>query len=134
MYETSINNHERFPEEDRVLVMLRKNVHEDIEDEYKYPKKYSYEFISFVPVAVTSEMIGTSIEELVMHNYPNKRSWECSRLCKFPQEIVLRFNYRSHLKYVLLRAKPNRPINGALIYIADGVGGNFNDLEYRKIG
>ena len=133
MYETS-NNHEIFPEEDNILVVERKNVEEDMNEDFKYPKKYSYEFISFHPVAVTSEMLGTSIEELVMHNFPNKRSWECTRLCKFPQEIVLRFNYRSLLKYVLLRAKHNRPINGAIIYIADGVGGNFNDLQYRKLG
>ena len=133
MYERNIN-HEIFPEQDKIFVVERKNIEEDLNEDFKYPKKYSYEFITFHPVAVTSEMLGTSIEELVMHNYPNKRCWECSRLCKFPQEIVFRFNYRSHLKYVLLRAKPNRPINGAIIYMADGVGGNFNDLEYRKIG
>jgi len=76
----------------------------------------------------------SSIEELIMHNFPNKRSWECSRLCNFPQEIVIRFNYRSHLRYVLLRAKPNRSVNDVVIMMADGVSGNFNDVEYRKIG
>ena len=118
-----------------MIITERKNIQEQITDEdYKYPKRYSYEFIPFHPVAVTSEMLGTSTEELVMHNFPNKRSWECTRLCNFPQEMVHRLNYRSHIKYVLLRAKPHRPINGVIILIADGVGGNFNDLEYRQVG
>ena len=43
MYETSIN-HEIFPEEDNILVVERKNVEEDMNEDFKYPKKYSYEF------------------------------------------------------------------------------------------
>ena len=113
-----------FPEQDRVLIVDSKN---------NYPNRKLYEFIPFHPVCVTSEMVGTTIEELLHHNFPSKRSWECSRLCDFPQELVVRLNYRSHMKYILIRAKINRPIEIVDIYTSDGVYGNFNDVEYRKI-
>ena len=38
------------------------------------------------------------------------------------------------MKYVLVRAKLSRAIPSVDIYIADGVYGNFNDTEYRKVG
>lgn len=113
-----------FPEQERVLVVENKSM---------YPNKQTYEYLPFHPVCVTSEMIGTSVEELLLHNFPNKRSWECSRLCDFPQELIVRLNYRSHMKYILIKAKIGRPIDLVEIYTADGVYGNFNDCSYRKI-
>jgi hypothetical protein len=115
-----------FQELDRLLVVETNKVEE--------PKKSLYEFLPFHPACVSSEMVGTSIEELLMHNFPSKRSWECSRLCNFPQELIIRLNYRSHMKYVVLKAKPNRPIPELEIHTADGVYGNFNDSEYTKVG
>jgi hypothetical protein len=112
-----------FLEQDRVLVVQNK----------LNQNKQTYEYLPFHPVCVTSEMIGTSVEELLLHNFPNKRSWECSRLCDFPQELIVRLNYRSHMKYILIRAKVSRPIDLVEIYTADGVYGNFNDCSYRKI-
>lgn len=95
--------------------------------------KNNYEFIPFHPVSVTSEMLGTSIEELYQHNNPNKRSWECSRLCSFPQEIIIRLNKRSHVKYILLRSKINRPSPEVMIYLADGGTHSYLDISYRKL-
>lgn len=103
-------------------------------DEHELPKKQFYEFIPFHPVSVTSEMVGTSVEELFQHNYPSKRSWENSRMGSYPQELIVRLNHRSHIKYILLRAKINRPIPEAVFYLGDGVGGSFHDTEFRKFG
>jgi centrosomal protein CEP104 len=119
-------NFNYFPEQDRVTEISKKS--------HSKTEKKVYEFLLFHPVCASSEMVGTSIEELLIHNYPNKRSWECSRICNFPQEVILRLDYRSHLKYVMLRAKVNRPIQEVELHIADGVEGNFNDATYRKIG
>lgn len=115
------SNYNYFPEGDKVTAI-------------KEGKKKTYEFIPFHPVSVSSEMIGTSVEELLMHNFPTKRSWECSRLCEFPQELVIRMNFRSHIKYLILKSKIYRPIPELDIYIGDGVAGNFIDCEYRKLG
>ena len=102
-------------------------------DENELPKKQFYEFIPFHPASVTSEMVGTSVEELFQHNYPSKRSWECSRMGVFPQELIVRLNQRSHVKYVILRAKINRPIPEVILYMGDGVTGSYNDCEFRKL-
>lgn len=101
-------------------------------DYNELPKKQYYEFIPFHPASITSEMIGTSIEELYQHNYPNKRSWECSRLCIFPQEIIVRFNYRAHIKFILIRAKIDRSIPEVNFYIGDGLSGSYLDTSFRK--
>jgi hypothetical protein len=116
-----------FPEQDRVLVVDSNSKKNEL------PSRQLYEFLPFQPVCVSSEMVGTSVEELLIHNFPSKRSWECSRLCNFPQELVVRLNHRSHMKYILIRAKISRPIEELDIYAADGVHGNFNDAEYRKL-
>ena len=94
------SNYNYFPEHDRVIEVRDKNNN----------FKQTYEFLTFHPVSVTSEMVGTSIDELLMHNFPTKKSWENSRLSSFPQEIIIRLNYRSHMKYVLIKAKVSRPI------------------------
>lgn len=95
--------------------------------------KQCYEFIPYHPVSVSSEMVGTNIEELLMHNFPTRTSWENSRLANYPEEVILRLNHRSHVKYILIRAKAKRPIPHTDIYIGDGVVGNFNDTSYTKI-
>ena len=91
-----------------------------------------YEFIPYHPVSVSSEMAGTTIEELVMHNFPTKQSWENSRLGAYPEEVIMRLNHRSEIRYILLRSKINRPIPLVVIHIGDGVFGNFNDTKYVK--
>jgi hypothetical protein len=126
-----------FPAQDKILAIEKvwnnqkwntnNNFHPDT------TLKKFYEFLPYHPVSVTSEMIGTSIEELLIHNFPTKRSWECSRLCNFPQELVIRLNYRSHMKFVIIKSKINKPIQEVELYIADGITGNFNDNEYRKL-
>lgn len=105
-----------------------------VKDDNEPPKKQYYEFLSFHPACVSSEMVGTSVEELFQHNYPSKRSWECSRLCAFPQELIVRLSQRSHIKYVLLRAKINRPVPEVTLYVGDGNSGSFIDTEFRKFG
>ena len=127
-----------FLEQDKMLVVdkafpLYNGEKPGLPLDYNYNEKY-YEFIPFQPVAASSEMVGTSVEELLMHNFPTKRCWECSRLCAFPQEVVFRLNYRSHIKYCLLRAKINRPIEEVYVYIGDGITGGFNDCQYIKYG
>lgn len=121
-----------FPNQDTVLQIdtispsLQTNAHNDQLRQY-------YEFIPYHPVSVSSEMVGTTIEELLMHNFPTKNSWENSRLGQYPEEVIMRMNHRSHIKYVLLRAKINRPIPAVDLYIGDGVFGNFNDTQYLKV-
>lgn len=132
-----IGENEYFHEQDAIMEISKplydgKNWRQ--KDENELPKKQFYEFLPFHPVSVTSEMSGTSVEELYMHNYPSKRSWETSRMGVFPQELIVRLNYRSHIKYILLRSKVNRPIPEVLFYIGDGIGGSFIDAEFRKIG
>ncbi|MCQ2820067.1 MAG: hypothetical protein MJ252_22600 [archaeon] len=93
-----------------------------------------FEFIPYHPVSVSSEMVGTTIEELLLHNFPTKNSWENSRLCSYPEEVIVRLDHRSEIKFVLVRAKVNRPIPEVNVYIGDGICGNFNDTKYDKAG
>lgn len=115
-----------FQEHDRMVIPESSRV--------EPPRNQIYEFLPFQPVCVSSEMVGTSVEELLANNFPSKRSWECSRLCDFPQELIVRLNYRSHMKFVTLKTKINRPIQEMEIYAADGITGNFTDTEYTKVG
>ena len=120
-----------FPEENNVLQMGEPS---PFENEYNNDMQRQYfEFIPFHPVSTTSEMVGTTIEELLQHNFPTKNSWENSRFARYPEEIVIRLNHRSDVRFVLLRAKVDRPIPKVDIYIGDGVYGNFNDTKYVKL-
>jgi len=120
-----------FPEENNVLQMGEPS---PFENEYNNDMQRQYfEFIPFHPVSTTSEMVGTTIEELLQHNFPTKNSWENSRFARYPEEIVIRLNHRSDIRFVLLRAKVDRPIPKVDIYIGDGVYGNFNDTKYLKL-
>ena len=105
------------------------------QDSKDFPSKQRqyFEFIPFIPVSATSEMVGTTIEELLQHNFPNKNSWENSRFAHYPEEIILRLNHRSEVRFILLRAKIDRPIPKIEIYLGDGVFGNFNDTKYIKL-
>ena len=120
-----------FPKQDSVLVVENRG---RTNDSMPYAEKFTYSFIPFHPVAVTSEMVGTSIEELYMHNFATARNWESGRMIDFPQEVVLRTDFRAYFKYILLKAKANRPIEEVEIWISDGIFGQFHEVEYRKIG
>jgi len=120
-----------FPEENNVLQMGEPSPFEN-ENNNDMQRQY-FEFIPFHPVSITSEMVGTTIEELLQHNFPTKNSWENSRFARYPEEIVIRLNHRSDVRFVLLRAKVDRPIPRVDIYIGDGVYGNFNDTKYLKL-
>ena len=113
-----------FPEENNVL-----EVNETPND----MRRQYFEFIPFHPVSTTSEMVGTTIEELLQHNFPTKNSWENSRFARYPEEIVVRLNHRSEIRFILLRAKVDRPIPRVDIYLGDGVYGNFNDTKYLRL-
>jgi centrosomal protein CEP104 len=39
---------------------------------------------------------------------PQTRTWECARYAKFPQEIVIRLNYRSEIAHIILISKEER--------------------------
>ena len=116
-----------FPEENNVLEI------NESPNQYNDRQRQYFEFIPFHPVSTTSEMVGTTIEELLQHNFPTKNSWENSRFARYPEEIVIRLNHRSEVRFVLLRAKVDRPIPRVDIYIGDGVFGNFNDTKYLKL-
>jgi centrosomal protein CEP104 len=124
-----------FPQEDNVLHVnnnlnsYQNNNNTIINDQFRQ----FYEFIPYHPVSTSSEMVGTTIEELLMHNFPTKNSWENSRLGNYPEEVIVRLNHRSDIKFILLRAKINRPIPVCEIYIGDGIYGNFNDTKYIKL-
>ena len=91
--------------------------------------KSLFTWVPFECVAATSEMQGTSLEDLNMISFePSPRSWECARYCKFPQEVVIRLNYRSEIAHVILMAKEDRFIPEVEILIGDGVSGSFMDV------
>ena len=123
-----------FPEESK-MIQIDDPISTPYQGEKDFPSKQRqyFEFIPFIPVSATSEMIGTTIEELLQHNFPNKNSWENSRFAHYPEEIILRLNHRSEVRFVLLRAKVDRPIPKIEIYLGDGVFGNFNDTKYVKL-
>ena len=123
-----------FPEESKIIqigdpITTPNQVQSDLPGK----QRQYFEFIPFHPVSATSEMVGTTIEELLQHNFPNKNSWENSRFGHFPEELVIRLNHRSDVRFILLRAKPDRPIPKLEIYLGDGVFGNFNDTKYVKL-
>ena len=123
-----------FPEESKIIqigdpITTPNQVQSDLPGK----QRQYFEFIPFHPVSATSEMVGTTIEELLQHNFPNKNSWENSRFGHFPEELVIRLNHRSDVRFILLRAKPDRPIPKIEIYLGDGVFGNFNDTKYVKL-
>ena len=123
-----------FPQEDNVLqVNNNLNSYQNNNNIHNDQFRQFYEFIPYHPVSTSSEMVGTTIEELLMHNFPTKNSWENSRLGNYPEEVIVRLNHRSDIKFVLLRAKINRPIPICEIYIGDGIYGNFNDTKYIKL-
>ena len=123
-----------FPEESKII-QIGDPITTPNQEETDYPSKQRqyFEFIPFHPVSATSEMVGTSIEELLQHNFPSKNSWENSRFAHYPEEIVIRLNHRSEVRFILLRAKNDRPIPKLEIYLGDGVYGNFNDTKYVKL-
>ena len=97
--------------------------------------KSLFTWVPFTCVAASSEMQGTSLEDLSMITFePHVRSWECARYCKFPQEVVIRLNYRSEIAHLILMAKEDRFLPEVEVWIGDGVSGSFLDVEYRLAG
>ena len=119
-----------FPEESNVLEIGEPS---PFTNKTNDRQRQYFEFIPFHPVSATSEMVGTTIEELLQHNFPTKNSWENSRFARYPEEIVIRLNHRSEVRFVLIRAKVDRPIPKVDIYLGDGIYGNFNDTKYLKL-
>ena len=71
--------------------------------------KSLFTWIPFSCVAASSEMQGTSLEDLSMITFePSTKTWECARYASFPQEIVIRLNYRSEIAHVMIMAKEDR--------------------------
>ena len=91
-----------FPEESNVLEIGEPS---PFTNKTNDRQRQYFEFIPFHPVSATSEMVGTTIEELLQHNFPTKNSWENSRFARYPEEIVIRLNHRSEVRFVLIRAK-----------------------------
>lgn len=50
-----------------------------------------------------------------------------------PTGDIIRLNKRSHVKYILLRSKINRPSPEVMIYLADGGTHSYLDVSYRKL-
>ena len=97
--------------------------------------KSLFTWTPFTAVAASSEMQGTSLEDLSLITFePQVRTWECARYCNYPQEIVIRLNYRSEIAHLILMAKEDRFIPEAEIHIGDGMSGSFLDVEYRLAG
>ena len=123
-----------FPEESKMIqIGDPMTTPEQTQNDFPSKQRQYFEFIPFHPVSATSEMVGTTIEELLQHNFPTKNSWENSRFAHYPEEIVIRLNHRSDIRFVLIRAKIDRPIPKLEIYLGDGVFGNFNDTKYVKL-
>ena len=122
-----------FPEESKII-QIGDQISTPEQTPTNYPSKQRqyFEFIPFHPVSVTSEMVGTTIEELLQHNFVNKNSWENSRFGHFPEELVVRLNHRSEVRFVLLRAKLATHYNiteeGATVKV-EGIG-NFIKLVF----
>ena len=97
--------------------------------------KSMFTWVPFTAVAASSEMQGTSLEDLSLISFePQTRTWECARYCAFPQEIVVRLSYRCEIAHVVLMAKEDRFIPEVEILIGDGMSGSFMDVEYRQAG
>lgn len=97
--------------------------------------KSLFTWVPFTSVAASSEMQGTSLEDLSMITFePQTKSWECARYCKYPQEIVIRLNYRCEVAHVIVMAKEDRFIPAVEVHIGDGVSGSFMDVDYRLAG
>ena len=111
-----------FPEESKMIqIGDPMTTPERTQNDFPSKQRQYFEFIPFHPVSATSEMVGTTIEELLQHNFPTKNSLENSRFAHYPEEIVIRLNHRSDKRFVLIRAKIDRPIPKLEIYLGDGV-------------
>jgi len=62
------------------------------------------------------------------------RAWECARYATFPQEIVIRLNYRCEVAHIVVMSKEDRFIPEIETYIGDGMSGSFQDVDYRLAG
>ncbi len=97
--------------------------------------KSLFTWVPFNCVAASSEMQGTSLEDLSMITFePHTGAWECARYCKFPQEIVIRLNYRSEIAHLIMMSKEDRFVPEVEIHIGDGMTGSFLDVDYRLAG
>ena len=105
---------------------------ERLEREINRNAKSRFTWIQFHAVGSTSEMEGTSLEELELNNFePSERSWEWGVYSEFPQEVWVRLNFRAEIAHVILMAKEDRFIPEWEILIGDGISGSFVDAEYR---
>lgn len=95
-----------------------------------------FTWVPFTVVSVSSEMQGTSADDLARHQnfQPQQHTWECARYCSYPQEIIIRLNYRSEVAHLILMAKEDRYIPEVEVYVGDGLSGSFLDVEYRRAG
>ena len=94
--------------------------------------KSLFTWIPFEPVAATSQMDGTYLQDLSFQTFEaSTRTWECSRYASFPQEVCVRLNYRAEIAHIVIMAKENRFIPECEILIGDGMSGSFADVTYR---
>lgn len=117
------------------MELLEPKRRERIEREINRNAKSRFTWVQFHAVGATSEMEGTSLEELELNNFePSDRSWECGMYSEFPQEVCIRLNFRAEIAHVILMAKEDRFIPECEILIGDGISGSFIDAEYRVGG
>mmetsp|Transcript_19717 Transcript_19717/g.36321 ORF Transcript_19717/g.36321 Transcript_19717/m.36321 type:complete len:710 (-) Transcript_19717:6079-8208(-) len=91
-------------------------------------------WVGYTPIAASSEATGTSLQELANTESGSTKSWESGRFVKFPQEIVIRLDYRVDLAHILISAKPDRVIPDVEVCVGDGLYGSFVDADYRFAG
>ena len=59
--------------------------------------------------------------------------WETARFCAWPQEVVIKLDYRAQLQHIMIMSKENREIPLCTFYVGDAAG-NFVDCVFRKAG
>lgn len=91
------------------MEILQPKLKERLEREINRDAKSRFTWVQFHAVGSTSELEGTSLEELELNNFePSDRCWECGMYSEFPQEICIRLNFRAEIAHVILMAKENR--------------------------
>ena len=93
-----------------------------------------HSWISFSALSSSTEAQGTSIAELERSIKSSNSSWECGRYASFPQEVVVRLDFRVQFSYIIIASKPHKNIPDVEAYVGDGVYGSFIDAEYHLGG
>ena len=103
----------------------------------------AFRFVEFQPVAQTSTRPGSLYEHqssAQMNYYVDRLglfSWESHPYVKFPQDLVLKLEFRTEVTHVLMQADQEKEVNGLQIYIGDQVSledDTVSEIQFRLAG